>query len=127
MAGLASFTLSMAMNTAFVASSELIERVAHRYGFLWLIATNRRQSLYRIHIVERGLFFRHHFYHRGQPVALADMYALGILASFAINTGALLIYRYFTGTKDVKYFTSRLGTLILWIILVSCFLFLALR
>jgi hypothetical protein len=29
------------------------------------------------------------------------------------------------GTKDVKYFTSRLGTLILWIILVSCFAFLA--
>jgi hypothetical protein len=29
------------------------------------------------------------------------------------------------GTKDVKYFTSRWGTLILWIILVSSFLFLA--
>jgi amino acid transporter len=30
---LASFTLIMAVNTAFVASSELIERVAHRYGY----------------------------------------------------------------------------------------------
>jgi len=32
-----------------VASSELLERVAHRYGFHWLIATNKRHSLYRIH------------------------------------------------------------------------------
>ena len=40
-AALASFTLTMAVNTAFVASSELMERVAHRYGFHWFIATNR--------------------------------------------------------------------------------------
>ncbi|MER3446017.1 MAG: hypothetical protein C4291_03900 [Candidatus Dadabacteria bacterium] len=31
---LASITLMMAVNTAFVASSELLERVAHRYGFI---------------------------------------------------------------------------------------------
>jgi hypothetical protein len=124
-AGLASFTLSMAINTAFVASSELMERVAHRYGFLWLIATNRRQSLYRIHILNAAFFSGIIFITAGSQSLLADMYALGILASFAINTGALLIYRYFTGTKDVKYFTSRWGTLVLWIILVSSFLFLA--
>src|SRR4030043_2000562 len=40
-AALASFTLTMAVNTAYVASSELLERVAHRYGYLWLIKTNR--------------------------------------------------------------------------------------
>jgi amino acid transporter len=124
-AGLASFTLSMAINTAFVASSELIERVAHRYGFLWLIDTNRRQSLYRIHLLNATLFSCIIFLTAGSQSLLADMYALGILASFAINTGALLIYRYFTGTKDVKYYTSRLGTLVLWIILASSFLFLA--
>jgi amino acid transporter len=39
---LASLALMMAVNTAFVASSELIERVAHRYGFKWLIKTNRQ-------------------------------------------------------------------------------------
>jgi hypothetical protein len=40
--------------------------------------------------------------------------------------GSLLIYRYFVGTKEViPYYTSRVGTLILWIILVSCFIFLA--
>ncbi len=67
-AALASFTLTMAVNTAFVASSELMERVAHRYSFHWLIATNKRQSLYRVHLVERRLFFRHHPDHLRQPV-----------------------------------------------------------
>ncbi len=124
-AAMASFTLAMAINTAFVASSELMERVAHRYGFLWLIATNRRQSLYRIHILNAIFFSGIILLTAGSQSLLADMYALGLLASFAINTGALIIYRYFVGTKDVKYYTSRLGTLVLWIILASSFLFLA--
>jgi amino acid transporter len=124
-AALASITLSMAINTAFVASSELLERVAQRYGFLWLIATNSRQSLYRIHLLSAAFFSGIIFLTAGSQSLLADMYALGILASFCINVGALIIYRYFMGTKDVKYFTSRGGTLVLWIILVSCFLFLA--
>ncbi|RJR46527.1 MAG: amino acid permease [Deltaproteobacteria bacterium] len=122
---LASFTLAMAINTAFVASSELMERVAHRYGFFWLIATNRRQSLYRIHILNATFFSGIILLTAGSQSLLADMYALGIVASFAINTGALIIYRYFVGTKDVKYYTSRLGTLVLWIILASSFIFLA--
>ena len=122
---LASFTLVMAVNTAFVASSELMERVAHRYGFLWLIATNRRQSLYRIHLLSAVFFSCIILITSGSQSLLADMYALGLIASFCINMGALIIYRYFMGTKDVNYFTSRLGTLILWIILVSCFAFLA--
>jgi amino acid transporter len=124
-AALASFTLAMAINTAFVASSELMERVAHRYGFLWLIATNRRQSLYRIHILNAFFFSGIILLTAGSQSLLADMYALGILASFAINTGALILYRYFMGTKGVKYYTSRGGTLVLWIILTSSFLFLA--
>jgi amino acid transporter len=124
-AGLASFTLSLAINTAFVASSELMERVAHRYGFLWLIATNRRQSLYRIHLLSATFFSGIIFLTAGSQSLLADMYALGLLASFCINMGSLILYRYFMGTKDVKYYTSRGGTIVLWVILVSCFLFLA--
>ena len=64
-AALASFTLTMAVNTAFVASSELMERVAHRYGFHWLITTNRQQSLYRIHLCNALFFLGHHLHHRG--------------------------------------------------------------
>lgn len=123
---LASFTLTMAVNTAFVASSELMERVAHRYGFYWLIATNRRHSLYRIHLSSALFFSIIVLLTMGSQAQLANMYALGLLASFCINMGSLIIYRYFQGKGGgITYSTSRFGTLILWIILVSCFIFLA--
>ncbi|WAC08642.1 MAG: amino acid permease [Thermodesulfobacteriota bacterium] len=123
---LASFTLTMAVNTAFVASSELMERAAHRYGFLWLIATNRRQSLYRIHLLNAIFFSAIIFITQGRQMILADMYALGLIACFCINMGSLLIYRYFRGTKEVIHFnTSRLVTLVMWVVFVSCFVFLA--
>ncbi len=125
-AALASFTLMMAVNTAFVASSELLERVAHRYGFNWLIATNRRQSLYRIHLCSATFFSVIIMLTMGSQEELANMYALGLVASFCINMGSLILYRYFKGTAEgMTYYTSRLGTLVLWVILVSCFFFLA--
>jgi amino acid transporter len=123
---LASFTLVMAVNTAFVASSELLERVAHRYGFLWIIRTNARHSLYRIHIMSACFFSIVILITSGSQKILADMYAIGLVASFCINMFCLLIYRYFKGKKEVlAYYTSRLGTLVLWVVLVSCFVFLA--
>ena len=125
-AALASFTLMMAVNTAFVASSELLERVAHRYGFHWFIVTNRRHSLYRIHIASATFFSLIIMLTMGSQEELANMYALGLVASFCINMGSLILYRYFKGRAEgMTYYTSRLGTLILWIILVSCFIFLA--
>lgn len=122
---IASVALIMAVNTAFVASSELIERVAHRYGFQWIIKTNKRQSLYRIHILS-GIFFTIIiFLTSGSQQILAEMYALGIVATFSINMGCLLIYRYTTGTKEIReYYTSRIGTLFIFIILISCFVYL---
>ena len=125
-ATLASFTLTMAVNTAFVASSELMERVAHRYGFLWLIATNRRQSLYRIHLCSATFFSIIIFLTMGSQAELANMYALGLIASFCINMGCLILYRYFMGKSEgITYSTNRIVTLVLFIILVSCFVFLA--
>jgi hypothetical protein len=124
-AGLAAFTLMMAVNTAFVASSELLERVAQRYRFNWLTAVNSQDSLYRIHLLNAGFFSAIVLLTGAQQAILADMYAIGLLASFCINMGALLIYRYRKGTTEIEYSTSRLGTLILWIILASCFVFLA--
>jgi amino acid transporter len=124
---IASFTLIMAVNTAFVASSELLERVAHRYGFYWLIAVNSRNSLYRIHLMSACFFSAIILITQGTQKLLADMYALGLLASFCINLGSLLIYRYLSGSKEViAYFTNRFGTFLLAIILMSCFIFLAL-
>ena len=123
---LASFALIMAVNTAFVASSELMERVAERYGFHWFIATNRRQSLYRIHLFNAIFFSVIILITQGSQMILADMYALGLIASFCINMLSLLIYRYFMGTKEVVQFnTNRVITLMIWIIFMSCFIFLA--
>ncbi len=124
--GVASIALIMAVNTAFVASSELMERVAHRYSFRWIIKTNDRQSLYRIHVLNAIFFSVIILLTSGSQRMLAEMYALGLVASFAINMGSLLYYRYFTGTKEIReYHTSRFGTLVLFVILLSCFIYLA--
>lgn len=121
-----SLILIMAVNTAYVASSELLERVAHRYHFDWLLATNRRDSLYRVHIINGLLYSVIIVITAGSQVILAEMYAIGLLASFVINIGSLLIYRYFRGTKDIReYYTSRTATLALEFILIACFVYLA--
>src|SRR5204863_5143010 len=100
--GLASFTLIMAVNTAFVASSELLERVAHRYGFHWLIKTNKRDSLFRIHIMNAVFFTLIITLTQGSQEMLAHMYAVGLVASFSINMGALVIYRYRQGSGEIS-------------------------
>jgi amino acid transporter len=122
-----SVILIMAVNTAYVASSELLERVAHRYDFRWLVATNQRASLYRIHILNGVFYSAVIMLTAGTQSILADMYAIGLLASFCINIGCLLIYRYFQGTKEIRggYATSRAGTVLLEAILVACFVYLA--
>jgi amino acid transporter len=121
-----SVILVMAVNTAYVASSELLERVAHRYNFEWLAATNQRAALYRIHILNALLYTGIIYLTAGSQKILAEMYAVGLLASFVINIGCLLIYRFFRGTKEiVHYYTSRFGTLLIWLLIVACFGYLA--
>jgi hypothetical protein len=123
-----SVILIMAVNTAYVASSELLERVAHRYRFDWLVVTNQRASLYRVHILNGLMYTCIILLTRGSQSVLAEMYAVGLLASFCINIGCLLIYRYFQGTKEIRaYHTSRAVTLCLEAILVACFIYLALH
>ncbi len=123
---IASIALMMAVNTAFVAASELLERVAHRYQFTWFLKVNQRQALVRIHIFNALLFSTVIIVTEGSQEILAQMYALSLVASFCISLGSLLIYRYFTGTKEIlAYNTSRFGSLIIFVILVSCFVYLA--
>lgn len=122
---IASIALVMAVNTAFVASSELIERVAHRYRFHWIIQPNARQSLYRVHILNAIFFSLIILLTEGSQQILAEMYALSLVASFTINMGSLLYYRYFTGTKEIRaYNTSRFGTLVIFVILFSSMIYL---
>jgi hypothetical protein len=123
-----SVILVMAVNTAYVASSELLERVAHRYRFTSLVATNRRASLYRIHVLNGLLYTGIIFLTSGSQAVLAEMYAIGLLASFCINIGCLLTYRYFQGTREIRaYHTSRAATLALETLLVACFVYLAIH
>jgi amino acid transporter len=124
---LASVTLIMAVNTAMVASAELIEKVAERYNYNWLIKLNKTQSLYRIHIMN-GIFYTLILViTNGSQQVLAEMYAVGLVASFCINTGSLLIYRFSKGTKDITYHTSRIGTLLLWLVLISTFIYIVIH
>lgn len=126
MAVVASITLLMAINTAFIASSELLERVAHRYGFHWVVRTNRFASLYRIHTANAFFFSLVIIGTQGRQMALAEMYAVGLVASFVISLLSLLIYRYSMGTKEVRAFNvSRLGTLLFFILILSCFVYLS--
>ena len=90
-AAMAFFTLSLAVNTAYVASSELLERVAQRYRLTWLIATNRRQSLYRIHLLNASLFSVIVLIAGGQQDILAEMFAVGLVASF-LSTPAVCCF-----------------------------------
>jgi len=122
----ATIALTMAVNTSFVAASELLEKVGNRYRFAWLTRTNRRQSLYRIHILNAVFFSILILFTEGSQEILAQMYALSLVASFCINIGSLLIYRYSTGTKEIRaYNTSRVGTLFIFLVLISCFIYLA--
>ncbi|MDO8643853.1 MAG: amino acid permease, partial [bacterium] len=122
---LASIVLVMAINTAFVASSELVEKVCHRYGFDWPIKPNRRASLYRIHIANAFFYSLIVLLTQGSQGHLAAMYAIGLIACFLINLLSLLIYRYQKGTKEVPFYhVGRLGTLLLFSILLLCFIYL---
>ena len=126
---LGSLILIMAVNTAYVASGELLERFGHRYRIAALLVTNRRGSFYRIHGLNAVLYTAIILVTAGSQMILAEMYAIGLLASFCINVGCLLIYRYFQGTREIRggYVTSRAGTLALEVLLVACFIYLALH
>jgi len=124
---LASITLIMAVNTAMVASSELIEKICERYNFPWMMKLNRRGSLYRIHIFNAIFYSVILFITSGSQAMLAEMYAVGLVASFSINIGSLVIYRYRMGTKEITYHTSRTGTLLLFIVTFSIFVYIVLN
>lgn len=123
----ASVTLLMAVNTAFVASSELLEQVGLRYGFKWIIQTNKRDSLYRIHLANAVFFSVIILLTQGQQKSLAEMYAVGLVATFVINLLCLLIYRYFKGSEEGErqFHASRTGTLIFFLVILSCFIYLS--
>lgn len=124
---MASVTLIMAVNTAMVASAELIEKIAEKYNYHWLISPNKHQSLYKIHIINATFYTLILLITSGSQAVLAEMYAVGLVASFCINTGSLLKYRYSFGKKEYSAHRSRTGTLILFFILLSTFIYIVIH
>ncbi|MCX7798455.1 MAG: APC family permease [Melioribacter sp.] len=124
---MASVTLIMAVNTAMVASAELIEKIAEKYNYQWLISLNKRQSLYKIHIINASFYSLILLITSGSQAILAEMYAVGLVASFCINTGSLLKYRYSFGKKEFLAHKSRTGTLVLFVILLSTFIYIVIH
>lgn len=123
----AGLTLMMAVNTAMVASSEMMAIIAERYRFEWLTRVNCCQSFYRIHIGNAILYSVVIMATGGSQMLLAQMYAAGLVASFTIVTFCLLKYKYAKGTKETTYRTSRIGTLLLFIFVLSIFVFIAIE
>ncbi len=124
---LASVTLIMAVNTAMVASAELMEKVCERYNYLPLMKLNKRHSLYRIHILNAIFYTVILFITAGKQAALAEMYAVGLVASFCINTAGLIKYRYSEGSEKIEYRTSRIGSIIIFVILFSALVYIMLH
>jgi amino acid transporter len=121
---LACLTLIMAVNTAAMASGELIEKAAEKYNFSWITASNKRQSLYRIHVANGIIYTIILVVTSGNQSLLAEMYAIGLVASFCLNMISLLVYKFSKGTTEITYKTSKAGTLILFVILSSAFFYL---
>lgn len=124
---LASITLIMAVNTAMVASSELIEKISEKYNYQWIISVNKHQSLYKIHIINAIFYSIILFITKGNQAILAEMYAIGLVASFVINMIALLKFRFSYGKSNYSAYRSKSGTIVLIFILLSTFLYLAIH
>ncbi|MEO1783511.1 amino acid permease [Thermodesulfobium sp. 4217-1] len=122
---LAAVTLIFAVNTAMVASVELLDRVAEKYKFSPLTATNRFGSAYRIIIIMSIAFISIILITSGNQHTVAQMYAIGLVATFVINLFNLIVYRAYRGREDVKeYSTSIIINSILFILFLGSFIFL---
>ena len=124
-----SIILIMAVNTAYVASSELLERVAHRYRMDWLIATNAaRVALPHPHRERVALHGDHPAHARLAVGPRGDVRggAAGeLLPEHRLPADLSLL----PAAPRTSGTTTRraLGTLLLEFVLVACFIYLALH
>jgi hypothetical protein len=61
----------------------------------------------------------------GSQEALAKIYAVALIAVFSLDMISLFIYKYKKGTVGRTYNTSRTGTLVLLILLISLFIYIS--
>ncbi len=117
--------LVFAVNTATVAGVELISAMADRFGLKKPQVKNRYGAKYRI-IIFAAIFFSGVILVTGGSQAMvADMYAIGLVATFIINLAALLTFRFTQGFSHVKeYKSSFFKNIGLFIIFLSVFIYL---
>ncbi len=121
---LASLTLAFAVNTALVGATELISTMADKHKAYWISTLNRFNAHYRIIIFMSVFFSFIVLITQGNQDIVADMYAIGLIATFVINTGTIVLYKVIKGNAQTKeYKTGIFRNLILFIIFLSTFIY----
>jgi len=119
------FALVFAVNTAMVASVELLTVVGERFSLYWLLRKNRFESHYKIIIFVAVFFTCVILITNGSQETVADMYAIGLVATFVINLAALLVFRFAQGFGHIQESkTSFIKNIALLILFLSVFVFL---
>ncbi len=117
--------LTFAVNTAMVAGTELVSTMAERFGIKKIATKNRHGNEYRI-VIFLALFFSSVIVATGGSQAMvADMYAIGLVATFIINLSGLIVFRFTQGFSHIKeYKSSFFKNVILLVIFSAVFLYL---
>ncbi|MCE1248204.1 MAG: APC family permease [Firmicutes bacterium] len=117
-------TLSFAVNTAMIAGVELMTTISERFGVGWLIKPNRFGAHYIIILFMAAFFSLVILVTQGNQNLVADMYAIGLVATFVLNLAALLTYRLFEGFKTIReYKTSLIKNFVMLILFIAVFIY----
>ncbi|MBT9260168.1 MAG: APC family permease [Clostridiales bacterium] len=122
----AALALAFAMNTAFVGGTELLSVMAERYGLEILLRTNRYGIHYVIVLFLSLTFTALLLVTRGSANVVADMFAVGLLASFIFNLLGLITFRFTQGSEVMRaYRTGMAKNLFLLLAFTGAFIFVA--
>ena len=125
---LASLTLAFAVNTALVGATELISTMADNHKAYWISTTNKFHAHYRIIIFMSVFFSFIVLITQGNQDIVADMYAIGLIATFVMNTGTIILYKIVRGNAQTKeYRTGIFRNLILFIVFLSTFIYIVIH
>ncbi|MDI3269598.1 MAG: amino acid permease [Bacillota bacterium] len=122
----AALALAFAMNTAFVGGTELLSVMAERYGLEILLRTNRYGIHYVIVLFLSATFTALLLVTRGSANVVADMFAVGLLASFIFNLLGLLTFRFTQGSEVMRaYRTGMVKNAFILVVFTAAFIFVA--
>jgi amino acid transporter len=117
--------LVFAINTATVAGVELISVMADKFGLKKPQIENKHGAKYRLIIFAATFFSIVILMTGGSQAMVADMYAIGLVATFVINLAALLVFRFTQGFSHVKeYKSSFFKNIALFALFVAVFIYL---